>query len=58
MNIHTYIQKFILARWPQQLKADFHEGREFRKNILHRQTLIIQEQRKKNYYIGNRTSQF
>ena len=36
--IHTYIQKFILARWPQQLRADFHEGREFRKNILHRQT--------------------
>ena len=21
------------ARWPQQLRADFHEGRDFRKNI-------------------------
>ena len=31
----TYIQKFILARLPQQLRADFHEGREFRKNILY-----------------------
>ena len=40
-TIHAYIQKFILARWPQQLRADFHEMREFRKNILHRQTLII-----------------
>jgi hypothetical protein len=22
-----------IARWPQQLRADFHEGRDFRKNI-------------------------
>jgi hypothetical protein len=33
--IHTYIyiQKFIYARWPQQLRADCHEGRDFGKNI-------------------------
>jgi hypothetical protein len=35
-SVHTYIQKFIYTRWPQQLRADFHEGRDFRKNILYR----------------------
>ncbi len=52
--IHTtHIQKFILARWPQQLRADFHEGCEFRKKAYYtdKRFKIIQEQREKNYYI-------
>jgi hypothetical protein len=45
-----YIQKFNYARWPQQLKADFHEGRDFRKNIQINITIdytTIQKQREK-----------
>ncbi len=48
--IHTYIQKFILTRWPQQLRADFHEGREFRKKTYYTDRRFKIEQRKNNYY--------
>ncbi len=48
--LHTYIQKFILTRWPQQLRADFHEGREFRKKTYYTDRRFKIEQRKNNYY--------
>jgi hypothetical protein len=31
MCVHTKI--YLYARWPQQHRADFHEGRDFRKNV-------------------------
>ena len=48
--IHTYIQKFILTRWPRQLRADFHEGRKFRKKTYYTDRRFKIEQRKNNYY--------
>jgi hypothetical protein len=45
--IQSYIQKCIYARWPQQLGADFHEGRDFRKNIQINITKLYKKKTKK-----------
>ena len=55
IHTHTYIQKIYLGTLASRTQGYFHEGREFRKNILYRQTFKIQEQIEKNYCIGNRT---
>ena len=53
--IHTYIHTIIyLGTLASTTRADFHEGREFRKKTYYtdKRFKIIQEQRKMNYYIN------